>query len=143
MTSSLNASSRLFETALPVTFSQTAINSNTNALITAVNATTTQYSADQTNEYYRGCILVCAVTAVAAGTIAVSIQGKDLISGQYYTLFTGAAVATAVTTVYQVYPASTVSSASYNGPLPTIWRVMVTAVNANPITYTCAAALMG
>ena len=119
------------------------VNVNTGALINAVNVTTTQYSADQINTNYRGLILVCDVTAVAAGTIAVSVQGKDTVSGKYYTLFTGAAVATAITTVYQVYPASTPSASAYNGPLPTIWRVMVTAVNANPITYTVGAALIG
>jgi hypothetical protein len=120
-----------------------SVNTNTTALINVVNATTTQYSADQTNTNHRGCILVCNVSAVAAGTIAVSIQGKDPVSGIYYTLFTGAAVATPITTTYQVYPGSTPSASAYNGPLPTIWRVMVTAVNALPISYTCGAALIG
>jgi len=128
---------------VPLLVTLPAVNTNTTALINAVNATTTQYSADQTNTNSRGCILVCNVSAIAAGTIAVSIQGKDPVSGIYYTLFTGAAVATAITTMYQVYPGSTPSTSAYNGPLPTIWRVMVTAVNAFPVTYTCGAALIG
>lgn len=119
-----------------------AVNVNTGALINVTGATTTQYSADQTNTNHRGAILVCNVSAIAAGTIAVSVQGKDPISGAYYTLFTGAAVATAILTVYQVYPASTPAVSAYNGPLPTIWRVMVTAVNAFPVTYTISAALI-
>jgi hypothetical protein len=128
---------------VPLVVTLPAVNTNTTALINAVNATTTQYSADQTNTNYRGCILVVNVSAVNTGTIAVSIQGKDSVSGIYYTLFTGAAVATAISTVYQVYPGSTAGSSAYNGPLPTIWRVMVTAVNAGQITYTAGAALIG
>jgi hypothetical protein len=128
---------------VPLVMTLPAVNTNTTALLDKTNATTTQYSADQTNTNYRGCIIVCNVSAVAAGTITVSVQGKDAVSGQYYTLFTGAAVATAITTVYQVYPASTPSTSAYNGPLPTTWRVMVSAVNSNPISYTVGAALLG
>jgi MinD-like ATPase involved in chromosome partitioning or flagellar assembly len=128
---------------IPLVVTMPSANANTAALINVVNATTTQYSADQTNTNYRGCIVVCNVSAINAGTIAVSVQGKDPISGNYYTLFTGAAVATAIMTVYQVYPASTASTSSYNGPLPTTWRVMVTAVNAGQVTYTVGAALIG
>lgn len=120
-----------------------AVNVDTGALVNVTNATTTQFSADQTNANYRGLILVCNVSAIAAGTIAVSVQGKDLVSGAYYTLFTGAAVATAILTTYQVYPGSTPAVSSFNGPLPTTWRVMVTAVNALPVTYTVSATLIG
>jgi hypothetical protein len=128
---------------VPLVMTLPAVNTNTTALLDKTNATTTQYSADQTNTNHRGLILVVNVSAVAAGTIAVSVQGKDPVSGIYYTLFTGPAVATPITTTYQVYPGSTPSASAYNGPLPTIWRVMVTAVNALPISYTAGAALIG
>lgn len=46
-------------------------------------------------------------------------------------------------TTYQIYPGSVASSSVANMPLPTIWRVVVTAVNAFATTYTVSAALIG
>lgn len=128
---------------IPVAIVLPSANVNTGALINAVSATTTQFSADQTNTNYRGLILVCNISGIVGGTIAVSVQGKDPVSGNYYTLFTGAAVATAILTTYQVYPGSIPAVSTYNGPLPYAWRVMVTAVNALPVTYTVSATLIG
>lgn len=128
---------------VPLAVTLPSVNANTAALLNVVSGTTTQYSTDQTNTNHRGLILVCNVSATSAGIVTVSVQGKDLASGGYYTLFTGAAVSTAILTMYQVYPGSTPATSVYNGPLPTTWRVMVTAVNAFPVTYTVGAALIG
>lgn len=127
-----------------VTVTQSDVNTNTAALITAVSATTTQTSADQTNSKWVGGILVVDITAIAVtGSVVFTLQGKDAASGKYYTLITSAALMAVSTTVYQIYPASTVAAINYNGPLPTTFRVVVTPLNGVAVSYTVGAALLG
>jgi hypothetical protein len=118
-------------------------NFDTAALITAAAATTTQTSADQTNYNGRGVTVVLDMTNVGTGSVNLTIQGKDVASGKYYTLLAGAAVVTNVTNVYTVYPAVTAAAnVSANSPLPRTWRVVVTANNANPTTFTVGASVL-
>jgi|SRR5882762_532783 len=109
-------------------------------LITATAATTTQTGTDQTNVTGRGVIVVLDMTTVGTGSVTITIQGKDTASGKYFTLLAGVAVTTNSTNVYTVYPGGPASAnASANAPLPRTWRVLVTANNANPTTYTVGA----
>lgn len=113
------------------------------SLINVTGATTTQTSTDQKNYNGRGCIIVLNVTNAGTGSITLTIQGKDRVSGAYYTILQGAAVTTNSTTVYRVYPGLTASAnATANDLLPRDWNVVVTANNANPITYTVGAIVM-
>jgi hypothetical protein len=118
-------------------------NINTGALITAVGATVTQTGADQTNYNGRGVVVTLNMTVVGTGSVTLSIQGKDSISGQYYTLLAGLAVTTNVTNIYTVYP-GIAASANVNASnvLPRTWRVVSTAGNANAATYTVAACVI-
>lgn len=110
--------------------------------ITAAGVTTTQTGTDQTNYNARGVTVILDMTNVGTGSVTLSIQGKDAVSGKYFTLLTGAAVVTNSTNVYVVYPGVTVAAnAAVSQPLPRTWRVVVTANNANATTYTVAAAL--
>lgn len=139
-----NSAPVVFASDAVVAVAVSAVNANSAALITAVAATTTQTGTDQTNTLYRGCLVVVDVTAIAAtGSIVLTLQGKDAASGKYYTLITSAAITTASTTMYQVYPASTVAAINYNGPLPTTWRVVITPLTSVAITYTVSASLQG
>lgn len=113
------------------------------SLITAVGATTTQNSADQLNVNGRGVKVVLDMTAAGTGSVTLTVQGKDPASGKYYTILTGAAVAAVSTNVYTVYPgAAAVANVSVNDVLPRTWRVVVTAGNANPTTYTVGASVI-
>lgn len=113
------------------------------ALITGTAATTSQNSTDQYNVGSRGVKVVLNVTAAGTGSVTVAVQGKDGASGQYYTILTGAAVTSNGTTVYTVYPGVTVAAnVSASDALPRIWRVTVTANNANPVTYTVGASVI-
>jgi hypothetical protein len=117
--------------------------SDTGALITATGATTTQTSADQTNNTGRGVKVVLDMTAVGTGSVTLTIQGKDTASGKYYTLLAGAAVTTNTTNVYTVYPgAPATANVSANDVLPRTWRVLVTANNVNPASYTVGASVV-
>lgn len=119
---------------------------NGTALITATSSTATKTGTDQTNLKYRGALIVLNVSAIAgvAATVTLSAQGKDPVSGNYYTLFAGAAITAAGTTLYQIYPASTAGASAYNGPLPATWRVVATqSGTSNVISYTVGSTVIG
>ena len=118
-------------------------NLDTGALITATGATTSQTGADQLNNTGRGLIVVLDMTTVGTGSVTLTIQGKDTASGKYYTLLAGAAVVANSTNVYTVYPGvAATANVSANSPLPRTWRVITTANNANPCTYTVGASVI-
>lgn len=120
-----------------------ASNVNAGTLISAVGATTTQTSADQTNTSGRGVLVFLNTTAIGTGSVTLEIDGKDPASGTYYAILTGVAVVTNVFTVYRVYPGLTASAnAIASDILPTTWRVRVTANNANAATYTVGACVI-
>ncbi len=113
------------------------------ALIAAIAATTTQTGADQINSDGSAVKVVFDMTAVGTGSVTLTIQGKDLASGKYYTLLAGAAVITNVTNVYEVGPGCpATANVSANANLPRTWRVLLTANNANPTTYTVGASVI-
>lgn len=118
---------------------------NSLGVFSLAGATATQTSADFANPNARGVKVVLDVTVNAggAGSVTVTIQGKDKASGKYFTLLAGAAVVTVVTNVYTVFPGAPVAAnVSANDQLPEVWRIVVTANNANPVTYTVGAALL-
>lgn len=113
------------------------------ALITAVAATTTQNSPDQTNYNGRGVKVRLNTTAIGTGSITLHVQGKDSVSGSYYDLLVGAAVVTNALNIYEVYPGVTVTAnVSASTAVPRIWRVQTVANNANAASYTVAVDLI-
>jgi hypothetical protein len=105
--------------------------------------TTTQTQADQTNQGAAGIVVILNMTVVGTGSVTLTIQGKDPVSGSYYTLLAGAAVTTNSTNVYRVYPGLTAAAnAVASDNLPRTWRVLVTANNANSATYSVGAILL-
>lgn len=101
---------------------------------------------DQTNSgnKYKGIRVVIDITAVTATpAITVTIQGKDELSGKYYTLLASAALATTGTTVLTVYPGlATVANVTIGMPLPLIWRVITAHGDSDSATYSVAAELL-
>lgn len=107
------------------------------ALNIPAGATTTQTGPDMQNPDNRGVSVILDTTVIGTGSVTLTIQGKDVASGKYYTLLAGAAVATNATNRYTVYPGAAVAAnVSANDQLPAVWRILVTANNANPVTYT-------
>lgn len=112
-------------------------------LIESGSYTVTQNSADQRNENMRGLVVVLDVTVPGTGSVTITIQGKDQMSSQYYTILAGSAVTTQSTNVYKVYPGLTAAANSVASDIvPHQWRVLVTHNNANAITYTLGACLV-
>lgn len=98
--------------------------------------TVTVNGQDQTNYGARGVSVVVVTTAIGTGSITLTIQGKDQGSGTYYTILAGAAITTNTTNRYTVFPGNAVAAnVSANDQLPFQWRLIVTANNANPATY--------
>lgn len=105
--------------------------------------TTTQTGADTTNYGWSGIQVVLDMTVVGTGSVTLTIQGKDAVSGKYFTLLAGAAVVTNVTNVYTVYPGITAAAnVSASFVLPRVFRILVTANNANSATYSVGYCLL-
>jgi hypothetical protein len=112
-------------------------------LLASGSRTTTVSSADQTNYNGEAVDVVLDVTNAGTGSVTLTIEGKDAVSGKYYTLLAGAAVTTNSTNVYRVGPGLTAAANSAaNYRVPRTWRVTVTHNNANPCTYSVGACLM-
>lgn len=113
-------------------------------MVNVVGSTTTQTSPDYTNEYGCGAEIYFNVTNAGTGSVTVTVQGKDPTSGTYYTVLSGAAVTTNSFNKYQIFPgAATTANVSVNDLMPFKWRVIVTANNANPATYSVGVTLFG
>lgn len=112
-------------------------------LLASASRTTTQNGADTTNVNHAGIHVVLDMTVVGTGSVTLTIQGKDEVSGKYYTILAGAAVTTNSTNVYKVYPGITAAAnASASDVLPATFRIIVTANNANAATYSVGYSLI-
>lgn len=120
-------------------------NYSTAALITlAAQGAGTLVSADQDNPGGRGVQLVVDITAqTGTPTTTVTIEGKDPVSGKYYTLLVSTALAAVATTLMTVYPGTVVVAnlaASYM--MPRTWRVKAVVGGGTPaVTATIAASV--
>jgi len=112
-------------------------------ILASAARTTTQTSADFTNVDARGVKVVLDMTTVGTGNVTLTIQGKDVASGKYYTLLAGVAVTTNSTNIYTVFPGATITAnVSANDTLPHTWRVQVVANNANSAVYSVGASTL-
>lgn len=96
---------------------------------------------------YRGLHLIIDVTSVTlTPSVTVTIAGVDRLSGKTYPATTGvlqsAAITAVGTTVLKIGPALTAAANSVaNDFLPTIFRVSVSHLDADSITYSIAGQL--
>lgn len=104
--------------------------------LASLSRTTTQTGRDSVNNYHRGLQVVLDMTTVGTGSVTLTVQGKDVASGKYYTVLAGAAVTTNSTNIYKIYPGLVAAAnAVANDALPTTYRILVTANNANAAVY--------
>ena len=110
------------------------------ALASAVRAAATT-SADQSNHSARGVMVVFDITAVpGTDTVTLTIQGKDPVSGKYFTLLAGASQAATATVVMRVFPGATAAAnLAANDCLPATWRVSVAHSASSNFTYSVGA----
>lgn len=106
-----------------------------------VQAVGTYVSADQGNAARRGVKLTIDITAIT-GSLTVTVQAKDPVSGKYTTILASAALAATGTTTLTVYPGIAVAAnASASDVLPATWRVSA-AVGGTNATATIGASLI-
>lgn len=125
------------------TWDRTRGNTDITVLASAARTATTA-SSDLTNYNARGIHVVIDVTASAdTPSVTCTIQGKDALSGQYYTLLASAAITGTSTNVYRVFPGSTVTAnAAANDIVPRTWRVNCVHADTDSITYSIGASVI-
>lgn len=118
-------------------------NSNAIVLASAVRAASNN-SPDQVNYNAVGLQLVLDITAVpGVQTVLLTLQGKDALSGAYYTILAGVAEVAAATKIYRVYPGvAAVANQAVSDVLPRNWRVAITHSGGSNFTYSVGASLL-
>jgi hypothetical protein len=113
----------------------------TAALLDSAARTATVSTPDQNNKSQRGVKLLLDVTVVAGGENLVgTIQGKDPISGKYYTILSTPEITSTGLVVITVHPdVITVANVAFNSILPDTWRAVVTHSAGGAHTYQLAA----
>jgi hypothetical protein len=84
-----------------------------------------------------GCIVMLNVSAApGVDTVTLSIEGKDPVSGTYYTVLAAAARVATGMDVLQVQPGGAVTAnVSANASLPDTYRIKVTHSAGTAFTY--------
>jgi hypothetical protein len=95
--------------------------------------TATPTAFDGSNLSGRGLHLIIDATASSGSpSVVFTIQGKDPVSGKFYTILASAAITGTGTTVLRVYPGLTAAANTVaNDVLPKTWRVIATHGNAD------------
>lgn len=97
---------------------------------------------DQLNPVAKGAKFVIDVTAFAGTSITFTVQGKDPVSGKYYTVLVTAPLTTTGTTVLNVYPGIVAAAnLAVNDILPRDYRV-ISAGTFSGTTFTVTASLV-
>jgi hypothetical protein len=106
---------------------------HTGMVLTAAAASANGSDLENTN--HRGCVVVVDFTAVSGTTptCVVTLEGKDPISGKYYTILASASLNSVATTVLRVFPAATAAANLVaNDVLPRNFRVKTTIGGTTP-----------
>jgi hypothetical protein len=113
----------------------------TDAIFANVARTASSNSPDQRNQLQRGVIVTIDMTVVPGGdTVTFTAQGKDPVSGQYYTLLASAALVAQATTILRIYPGLVaIANLTVNDILPDTWRVITVHSGAGSFEYSVAA----
>lgn len=113
-------------------------------LFASAARTATVNGDDITNLGWRGAHIVIDVTAIdATPSVVFTVQGKDRVSGKYYTILASAAITGTGTTVLRIYPDLTAAANTVvNDVLPECFRVIATHADADSITYSVGASLL-
>lgn len=129
----------------PVTLDGRAGAVEAGTILASAARTATINGADMTNPGYTGVVVHIDITvnAVACSNV-YTIQGKDPVSGTYYTILASAAKTGVGYTVLTVLPCATASAnVTINAGIPSTWRVICTAGNANSATYSIGYSYIG
>jgi hypothetical protein len=114
-------------------------------LLASAARTATTNSGDQPNiRGHRGVEVVINVSAAAdTPSVVFTIQGRDPVSGEYYTILASAAVTGTGVTILRAFPGATAANNTVaNFLLPAVWRVLATHADTDSITYSVSGTLL-
>lgn len=116
-------------------------------LLSSAARTATTNSSDQINYNAKGAIIFFDITAVPlVDTVTLSVEGKDPVSGKYFTLLEGSALSTTGQRLYAIYPGVADTDTKFDAfeemPMPRTWRVTVTHSGIGSFTYSVGAAMI-
>jgi hypothetical protein len=98
-------------------------------------ASSSSNGSDLVNEDYKAANIIVDITAISGTTptLTIDVEGKDPVSGKYYTILESAALSSVSTTVLSVGPGLPVTAnLSANAILPKTWRVTATIGGGTP-----------
>lgn len=101
-------------------------NTGLGTLVNLAAASVGVNSIDLVNGVNRGVTLFVNISALGgtSPTLTVTIEGKDPVSGQYYTVLESAALAAVGFSTLTVYPGVAVTAnETASATLPQVWRV--------------------
>src|SRR5437879_3068596 len=103
----------------------------------SASRTTTQTSPDIDTRSYRSLTVTVDITVIGTGSITATINAKDVASGKYILILAGLALVANATTRYKVTPGEIAAAANAVAVdvLPQFIQIVITANNANPVTY--------
>lgn len=110
-------------------------------LLTSSARTTTTASADVTNTSTRGAHVLVVVTAYTSGLWTPTIEGKDPVTSNYYTICTGPVISATGTTIVKVYPglmAQDTTNVICNDFLPRTWRLNMVGGSTPSATFSAS-----
>lgn len=120
-------------------------NQNITALVLSAAAASVN-GADLDNIGARGAHVVIDITAITGTTptATFTVEGKDAVSGKYYTIIASAALNATGTTVLRIYPGLTAAAnLTAADVLPKTFRVIVAIAGTTPaVTATVGVSLI-
>lgn len=105
------------------------------SLLTLSAASASVNGTDQKNLFASGMAVVIDITAITGTTpsLTVVLEGKDPVSGKYFTILSSAALNSVGTTVLRVFPGATAAAnLTVNDRLPKTFRVRATIAGTTP-----------
>lgn len=121
---------------------------NVNKSVTTLTAAGlgTTNSSDLDGSRGKGVIVTIDITVITGTgpSLTVTIQGKDQVSGKYYTILASAALAAVATTILKVYPGLTAAAnLVVNDIMPPDFRISSVVAGTGPaVTATISAAVI-
>jgi len=107
--------------------------------------TATNSTADFQNAAHPGAHFILDVTAVSgSASITLSVEGKDPVSGKYYTILTSGNIVAVNTYVFKIMPGiTTATNQAAADFIPSEFRVTMTHATGDSITYSIGANFVG
>jgi hypothetical protein len=111
-------------------------------LESAARTDATVNSATQNNNSWRSAHIIIVTSAFTAGTYTPHVPGMDPVSGTFYDILVGAAIAGTGTVVLKVGPGITpAANLAVSDMLPKIWRVQMVGAAGQSMTFSIGALL--